>query len=531
MPHTHSPPHNLHALQSISIIILSTIFNPLWTLVAILSHIISPFTKTSRHIEHHRQWRKISSSTFRPRTVLVTGIGTSKGLMLARAFYRAGHNVIGADFEPYHIPVSGRLSKSIKTFYQLSTLAYNTSKAVYIQDLITIIVKEKAELWISCLDSVSAVEEAEAAEVIERNTECRAIQFSPSITRTLRDELSFIKHTQNIGLNAPETHIIASEMEALRIIYPSSDTSTQPQPQVQNEQYTIKPIKSEDTNTDTTVLPLPSLPETESYIQHLNPTPSHPFILQQSTPSLKYITHSFLVHGALKAFIVCASSSSFPQTTSYIPLYSTSALSLAMRNYTSEYARKTDPTMTGHMSLTFRIPIDVANKEESHFGASDAEIREVMESIYAISCDPRPQEFIILLADSSEDLAEIYLSVLPGHEPQGIASGHRDPQQIVVPHPAMEGYYSLGYDVVNLILVPALRLFRREMGVRSMVQCWLMCIGHVLFGREAMWEFWDPWPWWFMYVGYWPLMCAVSLWEGRRYRGCSEVGTKELTEC
>ncbi|RDL31942.1 uncharacterized protein BP5553_09344 [Venustampulla echinocandica] len=478
MPLTASSPTRFHTLQNISIILLSAIFAPLCTLVAILSHIISPFTKTSRHIERHRQWRKISSSTFRPRTVLVTGIGTDKGLMLARAFYRAGHCVIGADFEPYYIPVAGHFSKSM--------------------------------------------EDAEAAEVIERETKCRAIQFSPSLTSTLQEELSFIKHTRNLGLNVPNTHIITSEMEVLRILYPSPPDLSSTKPQAQDEQYTIKPVNPDDPNT--TLLPLPSFQETQSHIRHLNPAPSHPFILQQFTPGQEYLTHSLILQGTLKAFVACPSPSS--HITHFAPLYSTSALSLAMQTYTSEYARKTGLTITGHLSLTFLIADAIANNEESHFGVSATEIQHLMTKIYAISCSPRVHASTILLSDSSEDLAEIYLSLLPGHEPPGIANGHRDPQQIVVPSPAIEGYYFLGYDVLNLVCMPFLKVLKWETGIRTMVQCWLLFAGHVLFWREAMWEFWDPWPWWFTYVVYWPLMFGVRLWEGK---GSGEVSTGEMT--
>src|SRR2546429_4495707 len=45
-----------------------------------------------------------SSPRFRPKTILVTGVGTAKGLRIARAFYETGHRVIGADFQPFGIP-------------------------------------------------------------------------------------------------------------------------------------------------------------------------------------------------------------------------------------------------------------------------------------------------------------------------------------------------------------------------------------------------------------------------------------------
>ena len=164
MPLTNKSPIYLHVFQNIALIVLCTCLIPLCTTIAILSHLISPYTKASKHIRHHRKWRAQSSATFRPRTILVTGVGMSKGLTLARTFYRAGHRVIGADFEPYQIPVCGHFSTSIEKFYRLSKPTQNGTE--YIQQLKGIIEKENIELWVSVSGNASVLEDGEAAEII-----------------------------------------------------------------------------------------------------------------------------------------------------------------------------------------------------------------------------------------------------------------------------------------------------------------------------------------------------------------------------
>ena len=50
---------------------------------------------------------------FKPRIVLVTGVEMSKGLSLARMFYEAGHDVIGAGFSKY---ACGKKSKAVRKY-------------------------------------------------------------------------------------------------------------------------------------------------------------------------------------------------------------------------------------------------------------------------------------------------------------------------------------------------------------------------------------------------------------------------------
>lgn len=124
----------------------------------------------------------------------------TKGLRIARAFHQTGHTVIGADFEPHSIPVSGRFSKAIAEFHRLSSPDSRNGAARYIRDLVYIAEKEEVDLWVSCSGVASAVEDAQAMELLTRRTNCKSIQFDVEMTGTLHEKDSFIKYTESFGL-------------------------------------------------------------------------------------------------------------------------------------------------------------------------------------------------------------------------------------------------------------------------------------------------------------------------------------------
>ncbi|KAI9053022.1 hypothetical protein LZ554_003292 [Drepanopeziza brunnea f. sp. 'monogermtubi'] len=519
---TTSPTH-LHVLQNASLILLSLCALPLCTFIAVLSKLIAPYLKTTRHIAHRRRWRQISSSTFRPRTILVTGVGMSKGLNIARTFYRAGHRVIGADFEPYLIPVCGHFSTAIVQFYRLSKSDPEQGSATYIKDLIDIIKKEGVELWVPCSGIASGIEDGEAAEAIEKETTCKAIQFGPTLTETLHEKHFFIENTRKLGLAVPDTRLVTSETETLSVLYPDKLRPTM-RP---NDKYIMKSILLDDsTRSDMTQLPLPTLRETEAHIKRLNPTPFRPFVLQRFIKGLEYCTQSLIIGGKVKAFLACPSAELLM---SYTPLPTSSALSQAMLLYTTLYAKKTGAGMTGHFSIDFLIEEEVAQAAETRIAVRESELMELMRRIYPIECNPRAHTAVACLSDVSEDLSDAYLSLLSDHEPKGIANGHRR-DALVVPKPGVPGYYWIGHDLVTLVLLPLLGLLRCKVGAREVLRMWMRFVEHVLYWRDGTFEVWDPWPAWWLYVGYWPGMFLISLWERRWWSRCN-VSTNKMFHC
>jgi hypothetical protein len=431
----------------------------------------------------------------------------SKGLTLARTFYRAGHRVIGADLEPYRIPVCGRFSSAIEKFYRVPK-PISDSGADYIKSLISIIEKEGVELWVSCSGVASQMVDGEAAEAIEKATTCKVIQFGLTLTTTLHDKHSFIDNTRSIGLNVPDTHLITSTTEALAVLYPGKTRYTK------DSKYILKSVGwDENTLVDMTMLPLSTLGETEAHIRYINPTPFRPFVLQQYVAGPEYCTHSVIINGKIRAFVACPSAELLMH---YNPLPASSALSQAMLLYTSIYVKKTGPSMTGHFSIDFLVDQKIARKAELMIGGSAQEIRELMNVIYPIECNPRPNTAGVLFADESEDLADAYLSILPDSEPKGTSNGHRA-DALVLPKPDTPGYYWIGHDLVTLVLLPVLEFLSREAGLFNVLEQWAAFAEHIIYWRDGTYEVWDPWPACWLYLGYWPGMFLVSLWEGKQW--------------
>lgn len=448
----------------------------------------------------------------------------SKGLFLARTFYAAGHRVIGADFEPYYIPVCGHFSTSVAKFYRVAKPTSDKGSGQYVKDLIAIIKQDKVDLWVSCSGVASALDDGEAAEAVERETSCRAIQFGLTLTETLHEKHSFISHTRKIGLNVPATHLVTSETEAQTVLYPEKDSPSRASP---GTQYIMKSVGLDDSiRADMTLLPRPSMNDTEKHIKRLNPTPLRPFVLQQFISGPEYCTHSLVIDGVVKAFVSCPSAELLMH---YEALPTSSALSQAMYMYTNLYTSRTEPKMTGHFSIDFLVDESIAKEYEGKMGVSEDEVKELMGKLNPIECNPRAHTAVVLFQEVMEDLSAAYLSILPEHEPKGVSNGHRA-EALVVPKPGIPGTYWIGHDFVTKLLLPVLWLLRFEISIQQVARQWMDFVEHVLFWRDGTWLIWDPWPFWWLYVGYWPGMFLVALWEGRWWSRCN-VSTTKMFGC
>jgi catechol O-methyltransferase len=500
----------LHILQNASLIALSVFFFPLVTFIAVTNQLISPYTASTKHIKHQRRWRAASSASFRPRTVLVTGVGMSKGLAIARSFYRGGHTVIGADFEPAGIPVCGHSSASLKRFYTLAKPTPGSSGAMkYTEELIGIIKKEKVELWVSCSGVASAVEDGEAAEAVERVTKCKAIQFNVEVTSTLHEKHAFIENTRSLGLNVPETHHITSSAAAISIL------SSTPK----NKRFILKSIGLDDTiRADMTLLPLSSPSDTRAYITCLSPSIDRPFVLQQFIKGKEYCTHAVLINNVLKTFTCCPSSELLMHYSSLSP---TSTLYLAMKEYTTIYARemrKRGKVMTGHFSIDFLIEDDDVDLGE----------KELLARLWPIECNPRAHTAVVLLSSEGEAMADSYLDILPDHDSKILTNG----REIlgVITQKEHERYYWVGHDIVALGILPVLDLLRGKVGIAGLLEKWMEFAKHLLYWKDGTWEIWDPWPFWWLYVVYWPGMFARALLT-RSWWSRVNVSTTKMFSC
>lgn len=463
----------------------------------------------------------------------------TKGLFLARTFYKAGHTVIGADFEPHRIPVCGRFSKALRTFYSLPKPNETSGAAYYIDALLEIVRKEKVDLWVSCSGVASAVEDAQAKEVLERRSDVRCIQFDVSTTQILHEKDTFIARTQHLGLPIPETHNVTSRAAVHKVLHESPRSK---------KQYIMKSVGVDDAfRADMTLLPKRTLSDTYNHVSAIPISDKKPWVLQQFVRGREYCTHALIVNNDVKAFVACPSAELLMH---YDALPSTDALSKAMLRFTEEFARRNGGSMTGHLSFDFLVEEAVSEK-----GAG--------MSILPIECNPRAHTAVVLFRGQERALSAAYMSALTPHvngtrelhhdggsddvqfdiydQPttltqntrrveNGYTSSTPPPNVPVSPAANPPRCYWFGHDIVTLLFLPFLAFYDRRITMSEYSRGCRTFLEHVLLWRDGTFEVWDPLPAWWLYHVYWPgqfLAAAV----GRRKWSRVNVSTCKIFGC
>ena len=517
-----SPP-SLHFLQNIALIVITLIFLPLSTAVLLLNSVgrllFSSVNESRRRIRRR--------PSFRPKTILVTGVNMNKGLALARAFYKAGHDVIGADFEHYDIPIPGRFSRSLRKFERLPKPVKKDEGAAYFDTLVRIIHREQVDLWVNCAGLFTAMEEAQAKEVIERRTRCVAIQLDVATTSILHQKHIFLQRTQELGLPVPETHHVTSKNDVLQFLHgPSASDSLASKSALSPRiKYILKAVGIEDAfRSDMTLLPLSTMAETDNQISLFPISSSNPWVLQEFIQGEEYCTHALIIDNVVKAFVACPSSNLVMR---YRALPSHSSLSVAMRRFTEEFVARSEPGMTGHLSFDFMIK-EAPSESGVHLG------------LRVIECNPRAHTAVVLLADRSQELTEAYLSALPapidgdGHDDpdltqrQSLSNGSSTkPGTIVTPPEDQPVVYWIGHEIVTLLFLPFVQghfsLWKYLINIVTLLQ-------RILFWTDGMSAIWDPLPQWWLYHVYWPGVLIACALTGRKYSRLN-VSTGRILEC
>ncbi|KAL8742733.1 MAG: hypothetical protein Q9190_004826 [Brigantiaea leucoxantha] len=462
-----------------------------------------------------------SSPTFRPHVILVTGVGMSKGLALARQFHRAGQDVIGADFESSGVPVCGRFSKALKQFYTLPRPNDQDGSAHYIRTLLDIIRREDVSLWVSCSGVASAVSDGEAAEIVTRKSRCRCIQFDVNTTSTLHEKDTFTDRTRELGLPVPETHNVTSREAVHRVL---NRTKSRSGHRDNRKSYIMKSVGMDDASRGNimTLLPRRTVSETYNHVSKIPISVAKPFILQQYILGQEYCTHALVIHNQVIAFVACPSSELLMHYEALPPM---SALCQAMLAFTKEFCVRSGGDMTGHLSFDFLIEEKV--KEDG-----------VEARLQAIECNPRAHTAVLLFQTLDMEVTSAYLSALIKESEifNGNANGHlkelppADKEDAIIIPQQPQRYYWIGHDVVELFFHPLLSLLMRQISVYEFLKRVVVLWQHILMWKDGTFEMWDPLPWWWLYHVYWPAQFLACILQGRRWSRIN-VSTGKMFEC
>ncbi|KAK5144818.1 hypothetical protein LTR04_001464 [Oleoguttula sp. CCFEE 6159] len=487
-----------HLAQNAALILLSFIFLPLTSTIVFLSYVSRPFL-AAQAPANRRRTRSTHTPYFQPKTVLVTGVGMTKGLALARLFHEAGHNVIGADFGPL---ACGRVSAALQKYYGLTKPSGREGSTQYVHSLLDTIRREGVDLWVSCSGVASAVEDGEAKEAVERSTSCKAVQFDVATTTTLHEKHSFIEYTRSLGLRVPETHTVTSRTAVLDILQ-----------HAKGKEFVLKYIGMDDASRgDMTTLPRPTPADTRAFVSRLVISEDRPWILQQYIRGPEYCTHALVVNGQVKAFVACPSAELLMH---YEALPADSPLSKAMLSFTRSFADAGGEGFTGHLSFDFLV-----DKWEA-IGAKGGRPR-----LYPIECNPRAHTAVALF-NGTPQMVEGYMSLLARREKGANGLG---PDGLEVPRSAQK-YYWVGHDLVALVLLPLLSfVLRQGTSLEGLTESVSTFASHLLFWKDGTFEVWDPLPCWWLYHVYWPAQFLAAIASGRKWSRVN-VSTTKMFNC
>ncbi|MCJ1479725.1 hypothetical protein MMC13_008411 [Lambiella insularis] len=488
-----------HLIQNIALILVSLCFLPLDTSILFTSYALGLFyaQPSSRRRHNH-------APAFQPRVVLVTGVGMAKGLALARMFHQAGHTVIGADFEPYGIPVNGRFSRALKKFYILPKPSPHDGSTYYIQDLLNVIRREKVDLWVSCSGVSSAAEDGQAKDVIERRSNCRAIQFDLKTTTTLHEKDSFIQRTIELGLQAPETYDVTTRTAVHHLLHKAP-----------RKRYIMKSVGVDDARRGGILLPRRTVSETYNHLAKVPISKEKPWVLQQYIQGEEYCTHALVVAGEVKAFVACQS---LELLMHYEALPSTSSLSRAMLRFTQEFATRSGRQMTGHLSFDFMVEETSSEKG-------------LQKSLFPIECNPRAHTAVVLFNSMGREMSACYMDALAtAMDERRVDSGSsRRVFEALTPVAPLK-YYWIGNDLVVLILYPLLQMIQMKMTISAFLASCYIFVQHLISWKDATFEVWDPLPWWWLYHVYWPGQFLASILQKRKWSRVN-VSTTKMFAC
>ena len=438
------------------------------------------------------------NSGFRRRKVVISGVNTANGLVLARAFHQAGHHVIGTDCRINWVSGIGRVSRALKKYYTLRTPKDGLATTEYVHGLLRVVEKEEAELWISCSAFTSPIGDSLAKEIIERKTNCRCLSLDMTHTSTLSDKHKFLQYARSIGLPTPKTYSVTSRTQVHKVLGAAATS---------DRSFTISKIRSRQVAADESlrqpqnispILPRRSVSETYQAIAEMPISPDKPYVLEEDVTGEEYITHSVVVRGSIETFAACATLKPSMHIRGLAP---GSGLHECMLKFTEEFVTKFEHELTGSLSFTFKV------QEESSEKGYD-------NRLVPVACSPRVEVPSLLLRRESQALSQAILGILD--EPA--SNGYLKSSKKLVTVTSSLNYHWIGQDLILLLALPTLNYLNGRIDASEVLGAWILFLRNLLTWKDVTFELWDPLPWFWQWHVYWPMQVLLCILHRRSWR-------------
>jgi hypothetical protein len=415
---------------------------------------------------------------FRSRRILVTGVSTSYGLRVARAFYDTGHDVVGADKSNSRIPSPAAFSTTLHRYYRLKNDPINFAKQV-----LRTVLLEEIDLWVDCSETIPTSALAHAHAVIEAKTTCVCFVAPEQLRNALSTSRKFLEFASSAGLNIPEVHTVRSRDEVHGLLNQAHG----------KKRYYLTSSGAPSSTSRRTALPRRTLSQTYNEVSQLRIQNDSGWVLEQSTEGLaRYDTFAILARGLVKAFAV--SQVIKPMT---FQIVHDSNLTRVMLSDVEKLAQHLGPDVSCHLRVVFCI-----EEKQTDTG--------VEHRLLPVDGGIIPDYTALAFQGYAGSIALIqaYFGLMPESidiVPNGLSDGAPPPQpRVPQPSQTLVGIYSYANDI--WLASEALR----ELAIGKTILAWIELATHIFFWFDIDYSFADPVPYWYLWQVYVPLKVIKS---------------------
>ncbi|KAJ9614577.1 hypothetical protein H2200_002714 [Cladophialophora chaetospira] len=444
----------------------------------------------------HKRLRRTPG--FKSRKILITGVDTRYGLRLARAFHQTGHVVVGAYYEPGPLLNHVRFSNAVSRFYRLASETRGRREASYVANLLNIVEREHADLWIDCFQSADPSVEARTREAVQEKTNCKCFALRAGNVPYLASRDAFLKYLENQGYTVPESYQVTSRAEIHNVLGKARGT----------RRYLLESLEPNGVRANMARTKLPSRTVSQTYdaISRISITNTTPWKLERDVNGLENIsTSAIVVRGSVKLFV--ASRTIRPGC--YQVLEPTSALSRSMLRFVQTFARKEGSEFTTHLGVDFCV-----DEQPTESGV----VQTILPVQVSIHAQPALQSMVGM--NGSIALSRAYLSIFAPAESKAEKKMTRPVSQIIQQQPQTDdvalpqnkiiGVYCIGQDLTHFLFEPLAELVAFRNGLTYFLRQLTELLGHLVFWKDDTYDFRDPLPFWWSYQICLPLRLLMT---------------------
>lgn len=507
---------------------------------------------------HHLLIRRAPKSNPNHRTILISGSSPS-ATSLARYLKSSGHHVIGTSLPPSSARISTSFKNVHRLYDKLQwkrrqttvvllgiKIQFEISLPVLLrpkparsmelaQDILSVVQREKPDIWVPCpslylRDDGLAFQQA--VETVRAHSPIGILQADVDTAEMLTDESAFTEYVEQleIGIRASEYHTVTSrdeihkllatnhniarweleeDMEATvatptkklgfedsakrRYTWPPQDTMTPPE---SSKNSPTQAIHLHPTTYGKVILPLSSTNATYQCVAGMAISQDHPWIMREIISGQKITSHLLVINNELRAFVASLPNSTITGIEEAEIIPTTSSLYRPLFSFAEAFTNCLPEDTSSFLSIDFVVSGRVTNVGTCN-------------TIFATSCFVGAQSngvaLLTISAAASANVGNAIADLVSSDDhdayPEGSETSWRSKAVVLSssltrPSPTLRGVYSFLPALLTLVLLPFMQIFTGDGSILAFFEDLLSFCEKPLLWKEELFDFRDPWPWW-----------------------------------